>query len=66
MAVMHSFGLEDHYTSKIFAKGLKSGKNEDEKSFNVSRTSFQSQLTFRPRWNVNRKKSVLRFPLARC
>ncbi|KAL5262664.1 hypothetical protein ACHWQZ_G008160 [Mnemiopsis leidyi] len=34
MAVMHSFGLEDHYTSKIFAKGLKSGKNEDEKSFN--------------------------------
>ena len=41
MAVMHSFGLEDHYTSKIFAKGLKSGKNEDEKSFNVSRIRFQ-------------------------
>lgn len=40
MAVMHSFGLEDHYTSKIFAKGLKSGKNEDEKSFNVSRIRF--------------------------
>ncbi|XP_063686745.1 uncharacterized protein LOC134820352 isoform X2 [Bolinopsis microptera] len=32
--MMHTFGLEDHYTSKIFAKGLKSGKNEDEKSFN--------------------------------
>lgn len=44
MAVMHSFGLEDHYPSKIFAKGLKSGKNEDEKSFNVSKTFYIFKL----------------------
>ena len=33
---MHSFGVEDHYDSKSLAKGLKSRKNEDEKTFNVS------------------------------
>lgn len=36
MAIMHSFGLESHFAAKMFSKGLKSGKNEDEKSFNVS------------------------------
>ena len=46
MTVMHSFGLEDHYTSKMFAKGLKAGKNEDEKSFNVSKTSTVFSVIF--------------------
>lgn len=36
LEIMHSFGLEDHFASKMFAKGLKGGKNEDEKGFNVS------------------------------
>ena len=36
LVVMHSFGVDEHFTSKIFAKGLKSRKNEDEKTFNVS------------------------------
>ena len=34
--VMHSFGIDERMSAKIFSKGLKSGKNEDEKSFNVS------------------------------
>ena len=38
---MHSFGIEDNFASKMFAKGFKSGKNEDEKSFNVSLITFK-------------------------